>query len=137
MSRTFMANARWSVVTLALVWLVSTAALARTTVDDILIRCQHNPTKVNIRVDIYNPDSATLQGPIRVNLFVRGSSNEEWRQIFTYPAIGKVRGGRHIALDYFAPSHHVDSAIRSGNFQVRAVAVFPDGHESQFEKSYP
>lgn len=119
----------------ALVVLVARAALAETAINGIII--YYDPHKANIRVDLYNPDKEITRGPIQVTLFVRGKSDEEWRQIFEYPPIEKVLPGRHVAQDYFTPPGHADPAIASGTFHVRAVAVFPDGRRSTMEKAYP
>lgn len=126
-----------AILIVALMLGATATARAAATVNEILVRYDPSPLNVNIRVDVYNPDNVIVRGPIQVTLYIRGAEGESWRKLFSYPPLGKILEGRHIALDYFTPQDNIDPALQSGTFQLRAVAVFPDGRESSLEKSYP
>jgi hypothetical protein len=119
-------------LTLALVFCLRGYAFADAQVEKVTIKVVHSAaTEVNLRTEIYNGASTMQRGPIKVKLFVRADSSEAWRYIYTYPAVGMVKVGQHVALDYFIPAHHLDPAFASSHFQVKAVSSLPSGVESE------
>jgi hypothetical protein len=82
---------------------------------------------IDVRVILTNPGTRVEPGPIRVQLFVRGSASEGWRLLTTMPDIGRIPPGYKIARDYLVNQTGADPVILLNRFQLRVVATAANG----------
>jgi len=111
-------------------------ALADVRIQNVFINAKGGQTvEYNVRVTLTSVNGQ--QGPVGIQLFVRGSDSESWRPLGTMAPIGKVPAGWKVSRDLFVPWATADPVMKLGRFEIKAVATGPGGANVSTVQPYP
>lgn len=129
--------AAWALGLTKLVW-AQPDNRAPVSVEDIQVRwTRPEPDGVNLRVTVANLNPISVEDPISLKLFIRGDSDQAWRLLQRWPDIPRLPAYYRESRDYLPHPHQpLDPALRSGHFQLQAVAELGFGRRAVRETSF-
>lgn len=113
-----------SLVTLGLALAMLVPAMAEATIDDLQVR--RVGSHLNVRVTVRNPGKVAQEGPIKIDLEARATSEDPWTSIKTWADVKSMPPSYRVARDFFDEnSPFLTELAAGGKFQVRATVVAP------------